>query len=455
MRDAPTTILVVDDESAMREVLDTRLTSWGYRVLLAADGATALRLSRDAAPDLVLTDVRLPDANGVELVEALRGPRGNTPVVLMTAFGTIDAAVAAMKAGAVDFLTKPLDHAKLEAVLRKNAQDLDSRRAAAGLAGELRDGTEGPLVGQAAAMREVYEVLRRVAPTDASVLVTGESGTGKEVVARTLHALSTRSQGPLVAFNMGALPAGLVESELFGHARGSFTGAVASRPGAFELAQGGTLFLDELAEMPVELQPKLLRVLEERKLRPVGARDEVSVDVRVVAATNVDPARAVAEGRLRADLFYRLDVLRLHLPPLRERREDIPLLVRRFLQTLADRRGTPAPSVDPAVYAALDEHPWPGNVRELRNTVERAFILADGGRLRLEDLPEAMREATSDAGPLVLPPNVTAAEAERLLVLETLRKAGHNKAEAARRLGMDVKTIRNKLKAWGITGGAE
>ncbi|MGI5860833.1 MAG: sigma-54-dependent transcriptional regulator [Myxococcales bacterium] len=457
-------ILVIDDEAAIREVLQTRLEALGHEVNVAKDATSARRLLEEADPDLILSDVCLPDANGVELVELFRTAGGRRPVILMTAFGTIEVAVEAMKRGASDFLTKPLDYPRLHATLAKLEKEVEFRRASepgepgGGGAAVAEEEGLGALVGKSPPMQALYDQLRKLAPTDAPIFIYGESGTGKEVVARTVHALSRRAQGPFLPLNMAALPEGVVEAELLGHARGSFTGAVAARPGAFELADGGTLFLDEIAEMPAALQPKLLRVLEDGCARPIGARAEVRFDTRVLAATNRDPHTAIAEGRLREDLFFRLNVCTLVLPPLRERREDIPLLARRFLQQMNQKHSTAVTDLADDALAALMGHAWPGNVRELRNAIERAVILAQEGRLRRQHFPLSVAEAPAAAGtngPLVLPADVTAAEAERLLILETLRQVRNNKAAAARRLGMDVKTIRNKLKAYGVMSSGE
>jgi DNA-binding NtrC family response regulator len=451
-------ILVVDDETAIGEVLETRLKSWGYDVLLAKDGASALQTLRDGHPDAILSDVCLPDANGVELLDSFRTHGNAQPVILMTAFGTIDVAVEAMKRGAADFLTKPLDHARLRTILERLEQEVEFRRATAPAQGVAAEANGfGALIGRSPAMRELFSLLQKLASTDTAVFICGESGTGKEVVARTIHALSRRAKAPLVPLNMAALPAGVIEAELFGHVRGSFTGAVASRPGAFELADGGTLFLDEIAEMPLELQPKLLRVLEDGRFRPIGAREEMRVDTRILAATNRAPEAAIQQGKLREDLYYRLNVFTVALPALRERREDIPLLAQHFVRQFNDKYGTTIGEIEDDALEALVSHGWPGNVRELRNVMERTLILAEGDRLKREHLPAMMKDALADASqaPLVLPANVTAAEAERILILETLRQVRNNKAAAARQLGVDVKTIRNKLKAYGLTADGE
>jgi DNA-binding NtrC family response regulator len=325
-------ILVVDDEAAVREVLQVRLADWGYAVELAADGSEARRVVESAAPDLVISDVVLPDASGLDLLDLLRGPAPGRPVILITAFGSIDAAVEAMKRGALDFLTKPIDYDKLRSLLAAAERQLERHAETAALERRLERGAGvAGLVGASRVMRRVQKLIRTVAGSEASVILTGESGTGKEIAAQAIHQLSRRAGGPLEADNTPALPEGLVESELFGHQAGAFTGATATRPGCFEMADGGTLFLDEIAEMPVELQPRFLRVLEDGKVRRLGARGEVDVDVRVLEATNHAPQVAVKEGRLREDLFYRLNVFTVELPPLRERLDDDPLLAQHFI----------------------------------------------------------------------------------------------------------------------------
>jgi DNA-binding NtrC family response regulator len=445
----PLHILVVDDEAAMREVLAVRLEEWGHTVATAFDARTAQEALRRTAVDAVVSDVRLPDASGIELLRSLTAGEPHRPVVLITAYGTVDEAVEAMKLGARDFLTKPLDYAKLRAILAAVAREVAQRRATVDLEAALEHGAGlGPLVGTSPAMHEVYALVRTVAPTATSVLITGESGTGKELVARSVHELSPRGDGPFVALNAAAIPEGLTESELFGHERGAFTGAVSVREGCFELANGGTLFLDEITEMPASLQPKFLRVLEDGRVRRVGGSREIAFDVRVLAATNRDPVEAVAEGLLRRDLYYRLDVFTINMPPLRRRRQDIPLLAQHFVHSHNARHALAVEGLDGEATRLLRAYDWPGNVRELRNVLERAVILAREGWIGPAHLPPYLRaEAAGDEG-LVIPADATAAEAERLLILATLDRAGGNKAEAARRLGLDVKTIRNKLRVW-------
>jgi DNA-binding NtrC family response regulator len=439
-------ILVVDDEEAMREVLRERLESWGFEVSLAEDAAAGERRIAAFDPDAVLSDVVLPDASGLDLLRIIRGAGRDRPVILMTAHGTVELAVQAMKGGATDFLTKPVDYERLRGLFDGMESTLAAIRAAAEAEGL------GELTGTSAAMRDVFKMIREVATTDVPVLITGESGTGKEVAANTIHSLSRRAAGPFHAVNCAAIPAELMESEIFGHEKGAFTGAIGQRKGCFEMSHQGTLFLDEIAEMPMPLQPKLLRVLEDGKVRRLGGRGEIQVEVRHLAATNKDPEEAIRKGQLREDLYYRLNVLRLHLPPLRERADDIALLASRFIEHANRRHGTEVEGFSPDAQQALGVYPWPGNVRELRNVIERGAVLAKTGRIGLEHLPLHLREP--GAGPtemIALPLGTTVADAERELILKTLEQTGNNKAEAARWLGVDVKTIRNKLKSYGLS----
>ena len=444
-------IMVVDDEAAMREVLEMRLTEWGHKVRTAASGEEAEKLVGRFRPSAVVSDVVLPDQSGLELLGTLKSGDADRPVILITAHGTVDAAVEAMKKGALDFLTKPLDYPKLRSTLDAAYQEIARRKVVRDLERRLdRNSGLGMLIGTSKPMCEVYKLIELLAASDASAIVTGESGTGKEFTARTIHELSKRRQGPFVALNAAAIPEGLVESELFGHEKGSFTGAVAARAGCFELANGGTLFLDEISEMPMALQPKLLRILEDGRVRKVGGRVETQVDVRVLAATNRDPERAVEDGNLREDLFYRLNVFTIDLPPLRKRAEDVPLLVQHFVRKFNEKHGAEIEAVDPETLELLKSYGWRGNVRELRNVIERAVILANRGWVQTVHLPPFIRDPSlNDRIGIVVPAGSTVAEAERLLILETLKRVGNNKAEAARRLGLDVKTIRNKLRTYG------
>ncbi len=451
-------VLIVDDEPKLREVLTARLEHSGYECRAAAAVDEAEALLDEFEPDLVLSDVVMPGASGLELLRRLKaGTRRGLPVILMTAHARVDDAVEAMKEGAEDFLVKPLDHAKLSVLLDSVVADLERRREARRLEAAL-DGRAGlgGMIGQSAPMRELYRLIGLVASSDASALITGESGTGKEVVARAIHELSGRRAGPFVAVNTAALPETLVESELFGHEQGAFTGAVRGRPGCFEQADSGTLFLDEMAEMPVGLQPKLLRILEDGRVRRLGGRKEISFDVRVLAATNRDTTEALREGHLREDLYYRLNVFELFVPPLRERLDDLPLLCQHFIRDFNRKHGTEVEGLRDGALDCLREYRWPGNVRELRNVMERAVIVARNRWLEPSHFPVYIRQAERTEEPVVVVPVGTpAAEAERRLILRTLEYVGNNKAEAARRLGLDVKTIRNKLRAFREAKGGE
>jgi DNA-binding NtrC family response regulator len=448
-----TKILVVDDEVAMREVLQMRLEEWGFDVCLAEDGREGHELAESNDPDIVISDVVMPQVSGMDLLRSLKAGNPDRPVILVTAQATVDLAVEAMKKGARDFVTKPIDYSKLKVTLEAAEQEVNLRRESRRLTAQLEGGAGfGDFVGTSKSMREVYELISSIAPKDASVIIAGESGTGKELAARTIHELSPRSKGPFIAVNASAIPENLMESEMFGHERGAFTGATGIQAGCFELANHGTLFLDEIAEMPATLQPKLLRVLEDRKVRRVGGGQEFVVDARVLAATNKDPRDAVESGKLREDLFYRLNVFTVALPPLRERRTDIPLLAQAFVREFNAKHSTRVESCKPETLVLLKSYSWPGNVRELRNIMERAVILAKGPWIEPSHLPAyVLSPPASESGSKIAPATrATAAEAEKELILRTLRSTGNNKAEAARRLGLDVKTIRNKLKAYGI-----
>ena len=446
------TVLVADDEDAMRAVLEMRLKDWGYETVLAADGGEAEQLAQKRHPDIILSDVVMPGPSGLDLLRLLKKSDAVRPVILMTAQGTIDMAVEAMKQGALDFITKPLDYDKLKAVLEAAKQDVVLRRQSHRLNTQMeKTAGFGPFVGSSPQMREVYQLLETLAQSDASALLTGESGTGKELAARGIHAHSARVNGPFIAINAAAIPESLIESEVFGHEKGAFTGAVGTRPGCFELAHRGTLFLDEIAEMPVALQPKLLRVLEDGRVRRLGASHEFTFDVRVLAATNRDPKEAVEKGQLREDLLYRLNVFQVVLPPLRERKDDLASLVQHFLKELNAKHQTSVVAVRPDAMEKIQNYRWPGNVRELRNVLERAVILAKGEWIEQSHLPPYLRAEEDGRGAAVSPPKAaTVAETEKELILQTLQQTGNNKAEAARRLGLDVKTIRNKLKSYGM-----
>ena len=441
-------LLVVDDDEAMREVLRRRLAGFGHLVDLAPDGEAGVRAAAKTDYDAVLTDVVLPDLSGLDLLRSLKSEGHTMPVILITAHATVDLAVEAMKEGARDFLTKPLDFERLEEILATLGGGGADGGASDGPRPDTAGGLEG-IVGESPAIRAVFSLIREIAGVDASVLVTGESGTGKELVARALHELGARREGPFVAINSAAIPSELMESEIFGHEKGAFTGATGVRQGCFELAHGGTLFLDEVAEMPVELQPKLLRVLEDGRVRRLGGKKEFQFDTRVVAATNRDPQATIDDGALRKDLYYRLNVFSIELPPLRERGEDLRLLFDHFIAFFGRRHGVETEGVRPEVFDILEGYGWPGNIRELRNVSERAVVLAGDGWIEPEHLPAAIREPGGEDA-VTLTASMTIADAERELILKTLEETDNNKAEAARRLGIDVKTVRNKLKSYGI-----
>ncbi len=461
MTEHPARVLVVDDDPTFRNVLEMRLQGWGYHVKVAADAERARQLASSWDPDLILSDVVMPETSGIQLLGFLREDRPDRPVILLTAHGSVEMAVDAMKVGAVDFLTKPVNYRNLKSVLTDVLESPQSLAPVArpdpqekegeGGGPKRREDGMGPFVARSDAMNDFFEMIESVADSDASVMITGESGTGKELAARTVHALSQRRDGPFVPLNTAAIPSELMESELFGHEKGAFTGAARQREGCFEMAAGGTLFLDEIGEMPLALQPKLLRVLDGSPFRRVGGSKEMSFDVRVIAATNRSPRQAVEDGTLREDLFFRLNVLTLRLPPLRDRDGDITLLARHFSSTLSQKHGVEAREWDDDALTLLEGYLWPGNVRELRNVVERAVILAREGTIEPRHLPVYLREPDrAMEGSYRFPADATAEEAEKELILQTLDATGNNKSETARRLGVSVRTIRNKLKTYGI-----
>ncbi|MCL2877307.1 MAG: sigma-54 dependent transcriptional regulator [Acidobacteria bacterium] len=443
-------VLVVDDEAAMREVLKMRLESWGFDVCLAEDGARGEETALSQNPDIVISDIVMPGVSGMELLRSLKAGNPERPVILVTAQATIDLAVEAMKQGAHDFITKPIDYPKLKMILHAAGREIGERREAGRLSSRLERGSGfGDFIGDSKAMREIYALIDSIARSDAAVIITGESGTGKELAAHTIHSMSRRAGGPFIAVNSSAIPENLMENELFGHEKGAFTGASGVQAGCFELADHGTLFLDEIAEMPPALQPKLLRVLEDSRVRRIGGVREFGFDVRVLAATNREPRVAVEDGKLREDLFYRLNVFTLTLPPLRARKSDIPLLVQAFIHHANVKHSSGIQACRAETLDLLKSYSWPGNVRELKNVVERAAILAGGGAwIEPLHLPAYIQNASEEkaAFGFTVAEGVTAADAEMELIIKTLRATGNNKAEAARRLGLDVKTIRNKLK---------
>ena len=446
-------ILVVDDEESIRKGLARVIARMGHDVEEAADAEEALEKALRTPPDLVITDLQLPGRNGLDLVGDLKGRGIESTLVVLTAHGTIDSAIKATRGGVYDYLVKPVETDRLAAVIEKGLERAAMRREVLYLRREMaRSGRFQKLVGRSPAMLEIYRLIEQVAPSGASVLITGESGTGKEVVARSLHAMSARSAGPFVAINCAAIPETLLESEIMGHEKGAFTGATASRPGCFELAHDGTLLLDEIAEMPPGLQTKLLRVLEGRSLRRVGGTREIPVDVRVLAATNASVADRLASGLFREELYFRLNVFTLPLPPLRERREDIPLLAQTFLHEFARENGKEIVDISEEAMNRLLHYLWPGNVRELRNAVQRAVILCKESELQAADLPPSVRPSVrvepERRDILQIPIGTPLADVERAMIQETLRAKGGNKTRTASVLGISAKTLHNKLRLY-------
>jgi len=441
-------VLIVEDEPAARVGLEQLVKSWGFVADSAQDGEDALEKVTSFRPAIVITDLVMPRMDGLALLRALQQQGAEATTVLLTAQGTVETAVEAMKEGAYDYLTKPVDIQRLKIMLDKIVERLETMREVKTLRRQLREhGSFGSIIGNSPEMRKIYQIVEQAAPTSASVLITGESGTGKELVAQTIHQLSPRATFPFVAINCAAIPETLLESEIFGHEKGAFTGAAERRAGCFELADRGTLFLDEIGEMTPATQVKLLRVLQERKFRRLGGRAEQAVDVRVLAATNLDPQEAVKQGKLREDLYYRLNVFAFRLPTLRERREDLPLLIQAFVAEFNARNQKSIAGVDREAMAIVEQYGWPGNVRELRNVIERATILAPGPFIEAKHLPPSVAEQapTAPKPQVALAPGTTVEEAERRLILMTLEHTRDNKTRAAEILGISLKTLHNKL----------
>ena len=434
-------ILIVDDEKDTREFM-ARALSGQYDVLTAADAELAMKqLDADRSVRLLLSDIRMPGEDGITLMKAAKAMNPNLAVILLTAFGSIDQAVAAMKDGADDFITKPVDLDQLELRVEKalKAHRLESEVKDLKAQLDEKYGMDG-IVGSSPAMQKVFRMIKQAAPTDATVLIQGPSGTGKELVARAIHNLSLRSKGPFVAVEFAAISPNLLESEMFGHEKGAFTGATSRRIGRFEAANHGTIFLDEISEMPLELQVKLLRVLQEREFQRVGSNETVKTDIRIVAATNRDLAAYVREGKFREDLYYRLNVIDMHLPGLKERAGDGPLLVNRFLKEFGGK------SVSPDAMRLLETYPWPGNVRELRNAVEKMCVLSQSGEIGVDDVPDEMKRDV----PKMLSTSGTLGETEKAKILAVLEEVGGNRTKAAERLGISRRTIYRKLEEYGL-----
>ncbi len=444
-------ILIVDDEPATRLALAELLTGWGYRVEQAIDGHEALRRAVEFRPDIVISDLVMPQTDGLWLLKTLREELPDCPVVMVTGRGSINVAVQAIREGAYDFIEKPLDPARLKMTLARaleKKQTLKEVQVLKRRLGELGGSQGTDFIGHSPSMYRVTDLISRIAPSKAPVVITGESGTGKEVVARGVHNLSPRREKPFIAINCSAIPATLIESELFGHEKGAFTGADRQRLGCFELADTGTLFLDEVGELPLELQAKFLRVLEEERLRRLGGKSEIEVDVRVLCATNRDLKEEIRTGRFREDLYFRLNVFNIALPPLRDRREDVPLLVQHFVEKFAHEAGKKVSGVDPKAMELLQSYQWPGNIRELRNTVERAVILCDGEIIARDHLPTEMVGSREETQLLKVPLGLRLREVEKEYILSSLDRNNHNKSRTAHILGISEKTLYNKLNRY-------
>ena len=439
-------ILIVDDEEFTRELFAELLQRWGYEVDQTPDGHGALKLAAETHPDVIISDLVMPKLDGLALVRALREEQPDTPVVIITGKGTIDAAVEAVREGVFDFVEKPLDPARLRVILQRALEKKETLHEMQVLRRRLGQVDSGVgLVGSSPPMRRAMELVEKVAPSKASVVITGQSGTGKEMVARAIHQLSPRRDKPFIAINCSAIPATLIESEMFGHERGAFTGAEQRRLGAWELADGGTLFLDEIGEIPIELQAKFLRVLEEERLRRLGGKSEIAVDVRVISATNRELKDEIKGGRFREDLYFRLNVFHINLAPLKERHEDIPVLVQHFIDRFAREAGKKLHGVSPQAMKRLTDYAWPGNIRELRNTLERAVILCGSGVIEAEHLPGELAAGGGESAYLKLPYGLPLREIEKEYILATLTRLQNNKARTAQALGISEKTLYNKL----------
>ena len=446
--------LLADDDESFRRVQEYMLAQAGYQVTSTASGQDALARFRDELHDVVITDVRMPGLDGLELLARLQAISPETPVVVVTAHGTIETAVEAMKRGAFDFLTKPFPGEQLRLTIERALEFARLRRENRELrrAVDWRFAFEN-LVGSSAPMKALFDAMELAAPSGSTVLIFGETGTGKELVARAIHHNSSRREGPFVTLNCGAIPEQLIESELFGYRKGAFTGATADRKGKFEVANGGTLFLDEVGEIPLPLQPKLLRVLQSGEVDRIGADRPVEVDVRIVAATHRELEALLAEGRFREDLYYRLAVVPLRVPALRDRRDDLPLLAQHFVDKMIRKTGRTALRLAPEVFALFDRYPWPGNVRELENTIERMVVLSREDLLGPENLPENIRRAAESPGAagFRLPPQgVHLEELEKSLIRQALERHGDNRTKAAKDLGLTRNTLLYRMQKHGL-----
>jgi DNA-binding NtrC family response regulator len=445
-------ILIVDDEKNIREGLAVSLEMDGYQVETAADGDAAFKRFQKGDIDMLITDLRMPGLSGEELLKRVDSETPGIPVIVLTGHGTVENAVAAMRNGAYDFLTKPVDLGHLSLLVKRALQSRELLLRHRRLEEELEHQKQfRTMVGTSAPMRQVFDTINRAAPSRASIIITGESGVGKELVADAIHDLSPRKNKPLIKVHCAALAASILESELFGHEKGAFTGAVARTRGRFELAHEGTLFLDEIGEVDQNIQIKLLRVLQEKKFERVGGEETIEVDVRIVAATNKDLKAEIKKGNFRDDLYYRLSVVNIHVPPLRERKDDLPLLITAFLREFAEENGKSLEGIDDKARAALYAYDWPGNVRELRNCMESAVVMTRGAVITAEDLPPTVR-AQNDSSWIRIPQGSTLEEAERIVIRDTLSAHKGNKSKTAEVLAVGRKTLHRKLAEWGEEG---
>ncbi|MBU1936133.1 sigma-54 dependent transcriptional regulator [bacterium] len=445
-------ILVVDDEESMREFLAIVLGKEGYTVRTIEGGRKALDILEQESFSLLITDLRMPEMTGLELVEVARRRYPQMMVIVITAFASLESAIEALRLGAADYIMKPFQVDEIRLVIAKILEQLELRRENRTLRERLEENQNTPMIiGQSPQMQRVMDLIKRIAPSDATILITGESGTGKELVVQAIHRQSLRHQNPFVTINCGAFPDSLLESELFGHVRGSFTGAVRDKEGLFKVASKGTLFLDEIADMSPSLQVKLLRALQEHEILPVGATKPIKVDVRVIAATNADLEKKQKSGEFRSDLYYRLAVIPIHLAPLRERKEDIPKLVQCFLERVCKRNGLPDKKISTEAMKLVLAYPWPGNVRELENTIERAVILSESDTVMPEALPGKIHSSESSSFQWnISRETMTLEEVEKDYLLQVLEETGWQKKRASEILGIDPSTIYRKLQRYGI-----
>jgi DNA-binding NtrC family response regulator len=453
-------VLIVDDDRATSAGMADVVEEWGYEPEVAGTMKAGWAAVSKLVPDVAIVDLKLPDGSGLDLLHKIKETYPDVSVIILTGHATVDSAVKALKVGAEDYVTKPVDLPRLQVILKGLEDKQLMKQEILELRRQLQKmGALGHLVGKSRAMQRLFEEIEMVANTDANVFIVGESGSGKEVVANTIHSLSRRKVKPFIAFNCGAISPTLIESEIFGHEKGAFTNAIKRREGYFELAKGGTVFLDEITEMPIELQVKLLRVLEESKFRRVGGNEEINIDARIIAASNRDPQKAIADGKLREDLYYRLNVFPIDVPPLRERKEDIPLFAHFFLQKLNETEEKKVENIDNDFIEALQQYDWPGNVRELRNVVNRAFIMARGDTLNADCLPEkllgARRIRKPGSNSVQIPLGQPMEEVERIVIEETLNMTDGDRRKTAEILGISYKTLYNKTKKYKSAGGED